>query len=510
MWKTVLFDLDGTLTDSAEGIVNCVQYALEQLGRAVPDKEQLKVFVGPPLHGQFMEFAGLDSEAADRAVSAYRERYTKTGMFENRLYPWILKLLELFRKNGITMGVASSKPEPYVKQILEYFGIDDYFRVIVGSELDGSRVEKKDVVEEAIRRLHMEHEKKQIVLVGDRKYDVEGARQAGIDCIGVLYGYGSRQELEKEEPVYLAENVSDVAECVISQQNRVRQETIPYKVWRMLYPLGLHYVIMMVVSSLWSLIYIAVEMTRNGNTDADSIMRRIMEQNNLIMIVVSLIAIPVMLWLYRKDEWKRRDEGIRGRIMMREHFGIVRMVMTAVIFITLSALLTQLINWLPLAEAFPKYTDAVAVFAFDKDGPAAAIISLGILVPIAEELVIRGLVYRRMRDYLGIPWAIALSSLLFGLYHGNMLQFIYVTLGSILLCFLYERYRTLWAPILAHMAANTVSTIHALGDGLVLPESSGGFLLLAAAEVVVIAALGVLIFGRGRKHSQQETKETEL
>ena len=134
-------------------------YALVKMGKEAPELEDLQCFVGPPLKEMFMEYAGLTEEEGEQAVAFYRERYVPTGIFENHLYPRINKMLDLFEKEGITMAVASSKPEVFVNQILKHFGIDDYFKVIVGSEMNGSRVHKKDVIEEAVKRLKMENRK---------------------------------------------------------------------------------------------------------------------------------------------------------------------------------------------------------------------------------------------------------------------------------------------------------------------------------------------------------------
>ena len=159
MSQVILFDLDGTLTESGEGIINCVQYALEKLGKKEEHPENLQCFIGPPLKEQFMKYAGLGEEEGEKAVVYYRERYTTTGIFENRLYPKIPELLELLKINNKILAVASSKPEVYVKQILEHFQIADYFTAIVGSELDGRRTEKAEVIEEALRRMHLEEER---------------------------------------------------------------------------------------------------------------------------------------------------------------------------------------------------------------------------------------------------------------------------------------------------------------------------------------------------------------
>lgn len=207
MYRTILFDLDGTLTASAEGITKCVQYALHKLGIEEPDLQKLESFVGPPLLDQFMDAYGLDLETARQAVVYYRERYSAEGMYENRLYGGIRELLQDLKKRGYILGVASSKGMMYVEQILDYFQISSFFTAIEGSRMDGSRLSKADVIQEALAKLKMENHRDQVVMVGDRKYDIFGAREAGIDCVAVSYGYGDIRELEQSGPVMIVPTV---------------------------------------------------------------------------------------------------------------------------------------------------------------------------------------------------------------------------------------------------------------------------------------------------------------
>ena len=147
MSEIILFDLDGTLTDSAPGITRCVQYALRHFGIDEPDLKKLECFVGPPLKEMFMEYAGFSESQAEEAVAKYRERYTEKGIFENGVYEGIPELLQLCRDRGRVLGVASSKPQVFVEQILEHFDLRQYFEVVVGAELDGTRTDKAEVIE---------------------------------------------------------------------------------------------------------------------------------------------------------------------------------------------------------------------------------------------------------------------------------------------------------------------------------------------------------------------------
>lgn len=506
MWKTVLFDLDGTLTDSAEGITKCVQYALSELGYEVSELSELNCFVGPPLHDMFMSYTGMDSDMADKAVALYRERYVPTGMFENKLYPSVIELLNLLKKNGVIMGVASSKPEIYVKQILEHFGISDYFKVVVGSELDGRRVAKKEVLEEAIHRLHMEKKRDQIVLVGDTAYDVLGANEADIDCIAVTYGYGDRAEMERVKPVYIAQSVSDVIDCVLSCDKKPHRESSFYQVWRIIYPILIHYSLFALASSALGLTYIFYKLGTQGMFNAERIPVKLMEYNNYITLGVSILSIIVFGWFYHRDENKRIATGIRNRLMHKEPFGILHMVFVAVFFVTSGLFLNQMITWSEISKLFDGY-EAVAETLMNKEEMLVSFACVGIFAPIAEELLFRGLVYRRIRDYIDVKWGIIISALLFGMVHGNMIQFIYATLLGVLLALAYERYKNLLAPIIAHMAANIFTCILEFKGISNVPDSMKKFALLLAVEIVIISVLGTVVLRKWVPKSKEQNQD---
>lgn len=210
MYRAILFDLDGTLTQSGEGITKSVQYALEKLGKPEPDLKKLEVFVGPPLLQQFMKYAGLDEETAVKAVEYYRERYTDVGIFENRPYPGVEEMLEGLKRKGYILAVASSKPERFVRRILDHFHLTGYFQEIVGSEMNGGRTSKAEVIEEALSRLHMSECRKDVIMVGDKEHDVLGAREAGISCVAVSYGYGTEEELKNSAPLKTVHSAGEV------------------------------------------------------------------------------------------------------------------------------------------------------------------------------------------------------------------------------------------------------------------------------------------------------------
>ena len=210
MYKAILFDLDGTLTESGEGITKSVQYALEKMGHPETNLDKLRVFVGPPLLEQFMKYAGLSEEEGRQAVVYYRERYSTIGIFENRVYPGVPDMLGELRKKGYLLAVASSKPEYFVTKVLEHFGLTGYFDEVVGSEMNGNRTGKAEVIEETLRRLQLSDHRDQVIMVGDKEHDVLGARQCGLECIAVSYGYGTMEELKNADPLRIANSAEEV------------------------------------------------------------------------------------------------------------------------------------------------------------------------------------------------------------------------------------------------------------------------------------------------------------
>ncbi|HEM2541832.1 TPA: HAD family hydrolase [Streptococcus suis] len=216
MYQTILFDLDGTLTDSGQGILNSVAYALEKMGIEEPDTANLNRFIGPPLYESFSRFYQLSPEDTQSAVDAFRVYFKEKGMFENQLYPGIIPLLEELRTAGKTLVIATSKPEIFAKQILEHFGIAHYFDVIAGASLDSSRISKANVIGYAINQL--ETFPKQAVMIGDREHDIEGARMHQLPAIGVLYGYGNKQEFEKAGATMIVETVQDLKRVLLTTE----------------------------------------------------------------------------------------------------------------------------------------------------------------------------------------------------------------------------------------------------------------------------------------------------
>lgn len=210
--KYILFDLDGTLTDPKEGITKCVQYALKAFG-IEREADELMCFIGPPLKEQFMAYANMNEEEAVKAVEKYRERFAPIGVFENRAYDGAVNMLGTLKDAGKILALATSKPQIFADQIIKKYGIEPYLSVSVGSELDGTRTRKSEVIEEAIRRLGAD--KEDCIMIGDREHDIIGAKEAGIKSVGVRFGYAAQGELENAGADYIVDDIVSLTELLL-------------------------------------------------------------------------------------------------------------------------------------------------------------------------------------------------------------------------------------------------------------------------------------------------------
>ena len=208
MAKSILFDLDGTLTDPGVGITGSVMYALEQLGIPVPPRQELYKFIGPPLRDSFRDFYGMNEEEAAEAVRLFRVYFAETGLHENELYDGVKPMLRALDEAGYHLVLATSKPEQWARVIMGHFGLDAYVRDIAGATMDHSRTKKGDVIAYAMERFGVDPGS--AVMVGDRKHDIEGGKANGLPGVGVTYGYGDRAELEKAGAAAIADTPEEL------------------------------------------------------------------------------------------------------------------------------------------------------------------------------------------------------------------------------------------------------------------------------------------------------------
>jgi len=210
-----LFDLDGTVTDPKEGITKSVQYALDYFGIKVENLDELTKFIGPPLWQSFGEYYGFDEEKTKIAVEKYRERYLVTGVYENFVYPGFDTMLEKLNDTGKTLLIATSKPTVVAEMVISFFELDKYFSFIGGSELNGERSDKSEVIRFTLEQNDIK-DPDRCVMIGDRKHDIIGAKKAGITGIGVLYGYGDYNELSEANADYIVKDVDELSELLLS------------------------------------------------------------------------------------------------------------------------------------------------------------------------------------------------------------------------------------------------------------------------------------------------------
>lgn len=207
-YKYILFDLDGTLTDPKEGITKSFQYALRHFG-IEEDLVNLEKFIGPPLHDSFRDDYNFSEEEVEEAVTKFRKYFAQNGIFENKIFSGVKEVLEYLHSNNKRILLATSKPTIFAEKILKHFEIDKYFEYIGGSNLDGSRSEKNEVINHVLEVCKVSS-MEDVIMIGDRKYDVIGAKKIGVDSIGVLYGYGDLEELQEVNPTYIIKNIEEL------------------------------------------------------------------------------------------------------------------------------------------------------------------------------------------------------------------------------------------------------------------------------------------------------------
>ncbi len=224
MYRYLLFDLDGTLTDPGIGITNSVMYALRKFDINVDDRTSLYRFIGPPLKDSFERFCGFPPAQTEIAVGYYREYFRETGIFENEVYDGISELLATLKEKGKTLAVATSKPEEFAVRILRHFGLYEYFDLAAGATMDDTRNKKADVIRYALEKLGVS-DKSEAIMIGDREHDIIGANENGLDSIGVLFGYGDLEELEKAGASYIAEKPADILRIIQPTHNSYERKT---------------------------------------------------------------------------------------------------------------------------------------------------------------------------------------------------------------------------------------------------------------------------------------------
>lgn len=459
MKEYLLFDLDGTLTDPKVGICTCVQYALRAFGIEEPDIDKLEPFIGPPLKDSFRQFYDMSDEQAGAAVEKYRERFRDVGIFENRVYDGIPGMLEALCAKGGKLAVASSKPEVFVERILEHFGIRKYFTVVVGSELDGSRTDKDEVVEEALRRLFGEKpvEKDKVYMVGDRRFDVEGARAQGIESVGVTYGYGGMEELKEARADYIVRSVEELRRFLL----RGTQDPPAGLDLRTIGQFGIPLLVFLLVRSAVLVLAMSVFQAMGGQAAGITLLRYdgngtpigFTENAAAAVQVLGFGAAAAAVWrnagrqirlaAEERKLWHLRAEPVRNYVFL----GLA--VLGALLGGNLLLELTGLIDRSAAYQAVSTSQQGV--------NPWLALALYVLVSPLAEELLFRGILYNCLRRCVPPLLAVLGSAALFGAYHGNAVQGMYGFFMGCLFLYGYEYFGSFLVPVFLHAFVNLVS-----------------------------------------------------
>lgn len=460
MKKYLLFDLDGTLTDPKVGICTCVQYALSSMGIEEPDLDALEPFIGPPLKDSFMKFYNMSGEQAETAIAKYRERFQDTGIFENNIYPGVSEMLQMFMSKGMFLAVASSKPTVYVERILEHFNIRRFFKVVVGSELDGTRVNKDEVVEEALRQLFGDQpvDRGQVYMIGDRSYDIEGARRAGVESVGVTYGYGSMEELKAAKADYIVRSVEELRKFLLRGTEEQQKLTPFQKIWQLFFPLLLFILVKAVAVNIMGILLQTI-----GNTipvgaflfvhDETGQLVALTGNAGTLMQIVGFLAGLACLWKVSRRTLSKAADSMRllhikgdpAKCYLFLGSAIVGAVLGFNMLLELSGVVDNSATYQAIAE--DQYSAAVWL----------GLLCYGFLTPYVEEVLFRGIIYNCMRRRMQVRSSIFLCAMMFGMYHMNIVQALYAFLIGCIICYAYEYFGDFRIPVIVHVIANVLA-----------------------------------------------------
>ncbi len=458
----LLFDLDGTLTDPKVGITSCVQYALQAFGIEEPDLDKLEPFIGPPLRESFMNFYGFSQEQAEEAVAKYRERFENTGIFENEVYEGIPKMLKNLKSKGMHLAVASSKPQVFVERILEHFHLKQYFEVVVGCELDGKREKKSEVVAEALRLLFQDKpvEKDKVYMIGDRCFDVEGAKSLHVESVGVTYGYGDMEELKGAKADYIVQSVAELEKFLLRGTEEQAKVPLFTHIWNVLYYLLIFLLVRQAAMYAVNLLLLqGVEIDLGAVwdflfvTEGNGEVVGFTGNAAAIMSAVGFIAGAGAIFATAKRIIKKKAEEMRLSHLKKEPWQSFALMGIVNIGIVLGLnLLFELTGITNKSEAYQKVVqDQYSAYFL------VGIICYGIISPIAEELLFRGIIYNYLKRFLNFKLAMFLSAAVFGAYHMNVVQGVYALLMGFLIVYAYEYFGSFLVPVCIHMASNILS-----------------------------------------------------
>ena len=486
-YRYLLFDLDGTLTDPKEGITKAVQYSLKNFGIEEPNLDKLEPFIGPPLGDSYRQFYGFDEEQIKEAIAKFREQYNTTGVLENAIYPGMAEFLADCKKEGKVLAVASSKPIELVHRVLKRFDIEQYFDVIVGSEPNGKRESKIEVMEEVFHQLFKGTiPKEKVLMIGDRKFDVEGAAHFGVDSMGLTFGYADEGELQKAGATYLADSIQDMRLAALGkwQSESDAGKSSFHKTLQVLAPMALYWAITSFVILFCSS---ALGFLNQGASSGQT--KWIAEHASQLSVGLNALAVVVSYPFMYKLFLSSRKEAISPVIKRRQEKQFAKSAGLIFLFGGFLAVGLNIgLSFIKILQNIAGY-EAVSNIQYSVSLPIGLFV-FGVLTPVGEELIFRGVVYNRLRRYFLPEISIVVSALMFGIYHGNLVQFLYAFLMGLAMAYVYERTKRLMAPVLFHCSANCV--VYILSKSSALSESICTVPMMLAL-LLVAAVLGAAI-----------------
>lgn len=465
MKKYLLFDLDGTLTDPKLGITTCVQYALHSMGIEEPDLDKLEPFIGPPLKESFMNFYNMDEARAEEAVAKYRERFQDIGIFENKLYKGIPEMLRTLQSRGIFLAVASSKPTVFVERILEHFNIAKYFKVVVGSELDGTRVDKAEVVQEALNQLfaYKPVRKAEVYMIGDRKFDVEGAKALRIESVAVTYGYGSMEELKAAKADYIVQSVEELQSFLLrgteNLQNPQQQKSRGFqRIWVMIYSFLLFMLVRSIVESVAAQFVVSLSATMPKTLSdffiAEMTAETVRFTGDAVTLIRALGFIAGILPSYSTAKKLIAKTAEESKLSYIKQEPALNYLLIGLLTIGAAVGLNMLFELLGITATSESYQAVVA----DQYSASfmVGILCYGFVTPIAEELLFRGIIYNFLKRITMSRYAVIISAFVFAVYHMNAVQGAYALLMGFLIAYAYEYFGDFYMPVMVHIISNVV------------------------------------------------------
>ncbi len=462
MKKYLLFDLDGTLTDPKVGICTCVQYALSSFGIEEPDLDKLEPFIGPPLKDSFMKYYDMDDARAEAAIEKYRERFRDTGIFENKLYDGIPQMLNALNSQGMFMAVASSKPTEFVRRILEHFGIAKYFKAVVGSEMDGTRVQKEEVINEALKQLfgNWPVEKSKVYMIGDRSFDVEGARKAGVESVGVTYGYGSMEELRDAKCDYIVRSVEELQKFLLRGMEKPEKATASQRIWQMVLPFLIFFLARNIAVNIGVVILANIGARISGGDflfvrNAGGELETLTGNGAVLVSTFGYVVGALCIIKMAKRMLAKTAEDMKLLHIKAEPAKNYALLAGATAGLAIG------LNVLFLLSGVIDGSEAYSQVAQNQYGAwfPIGLICFGLITPVAEELLFRGIIFNCIRRYMKLSAAMLVSAVFFALYHGNSVQALYAVVLGYLMAYAYEYFGDFRMALAVHIGANVLSYV---------------------------------------------------